>query len=141
MRLTICLAAAFALCACSKAAETPPPADNVAEANMEGAAATPANIEIKETSWTYTDKNGTKMQESVGPDGNYVSKSADGKHVDHGKAWVQDDKVCFDSAMDKETESCWTAKHAEIGQSMEVFSDKGEKLTVTRIAYVPPPPM
>jgi len=140
MRLTICLTAAVALCACSKAAETPA-ADNVVEANMAAPAATPAAMQINETSWTYTDKDGTKVEESVDASGKYVSTSTAGKHVDHGKAWVQDDKVCFDSAMDKEGESCWTAKQTEIGQSMEVTSDKGEKLTVTRIAYVPPPPM
>src|SRR5215218_4115114 len=140
MRLTICLTAAVALCACSKAAETPA-ADNVVEANMAAPAATPAAMQINETSWTYTDKDGTKVEESVDASGKYVSTSTAGKHVDHGKAWVQDDKVCFDSAMDKEGESCWTAKQTEIGQSTEVTSDKGEKLTVTRIAYVPPPPM
>ena len=147
MRLTICLTAAVALCACSKPAESPPAAENaaenVAEANADAnaAAATPAAMQINETSWTYTDKDGKKVQESIGPDGKFVTTSTDGKHVDHGKAWVKDDKVCFDSEMDKEAESCWTSKHAEIGQSIDVASDKGEKLTVTRIAYVPPPPM
>ncbi len=143
MRLTICLTAAVALCACSKPAESPNATENAAEnvAEANAAAATPAPMQINETSWTYTDKNGSKVQELIDPSGKYVSTSAAGKHVDHGKAWVQDDKVCFDSAMDKEAASCWTAKHAEIGQSMDVTSDKGEKLTVTRIAYVPPPPM
>jgi len=144
MRLTICLTAAVALCACSKPAESPPAtenaAQNVAEANS-AAAATPTAMQINETSWTYTNKDGTKVQESVDASGKYVSTSTAGKHIDHGKAWVQDDKVCFDSAMDKEGESCWTAKQTEIGQSTEVTSDKGEKLTVTRIAYVPPSPM
>ena len=146
MRITICLTAAVALCACSKTAEAPPPAadnaaENVADANAATSDAASGAPKITETSWTYTDKEGRKVQESIGPDGKYVSTASDGKHVDHGKAWVQDDKVCFDSDMDKEGQSCWTSKHAEIGQSIDVASDKGEKLTVTRIAYVPPPPM
>ena len=144
MRLTICLTAAVALCACSKPAESPPPAadnaaENVAEANAS--AATSATPQINETSWTYTDKEGRKVQESIGPDGKYVSTASDGKHVDHGKAWVQNEKVCFDSDMDKEAETCWKASRAEIGQTMEAVSDKGERLSVTRIAYVPPSPM
>lgn len=145
MRLTICLTAAVALCACSKPADSPPAAENaaenVAEGNADANAATPAAMQINETTWTYTDKDGKKVQESIGPDGKFVTTSADGKHVDHGKAWVQDDKVCFDSEMDKEKETCWKSGHAEVGQTMEATSDKGEKLTVTRIAYVPPPPM
>jgi hypothetical protein len=39
--------------------------------------------------------------------------------------------------MTKEGEVCWTTKPTEIGQSFETTSDKGEKLTVTRVAYVP----
>ena len=50
---------------------------------------------------------------------------------------MKGDKACFDSAMDKEGEVCWTTKAVEIGQSMDTVSDKGEKLTVTRVAYVP----
>lgn len=146
MRLTICLTAALALCACSKTAEAPPPAadnaaENVADANAAASAATADVPKINETSWTYTDKQGRKVQESIGPDGKYVSTASDGKHVDHGKAWVQTDKVCFDSAMDKEAETCWKAGRAEVGQTMEAVSDKGERLSVTRIAYVPPSPM
>lgn len=142
MRLTICLTAAVALCACSKPAESPAPAaDNAAEANASASATPDATLKINETSWTYTDKEGRKVQESIGPDGKYVSTASDGKHVDHGKAWVQADKVCFDSEMDKEAETCWKAGRAEIGQTMEAVSDKGERLSVTRIAYVPPSPM
>lgn len=141
MRL-ICLTAAVALCACSKPAESPTPAaDNAAEANASASATPDATLKINETSWTYTDKEGRKVQESIGPDGKYVSTASDGKHVDHGKAWVQADKVCFDSEMDKEAETCWKAGRAEIGQTMEAVSDKGERLSVTRIAYVPPSPM
>jgi len=146
MRITICLTAAVALCACSKTAEAPPPAadnaaENVADANAATSDAASGAPKITETSWTYTDKEGRKVQESIGPDGKYVSTASDGKHVDHGKAWVQANKVCFDSDMDKEAETCWKAGPAEIGQTMEAVSDKGERLSVTRIAYVPPSPM
>jgi hypothetical protein len=50
---------------------------------------------------------------------------------------MKDDKACFTSAMDKKGEVCWTTKPVEIGQSMETTSSKGEKLTVTRVDYVP----
>ena len=50
MRLTICLTAALALCACSKQAETPNAADNTAEVtNADANAATPAAFTINET--------------------------------------------------------------------------------------------
>jgi len=142
MRLTICLTAAVALCACSKPAEAPPPTtDSAAEANAAASTASSTAPKINETSWTYTDKEGRKVQESICPDGKYVSTASDGKHVDHGKAWVQADKICFDSEMDKEAASCWKAARAEIGQTVEAVNDKGERLSVTRIAYVPPSPM
>jgi hypothetical protein len=49
------------------------------------------------------------------------------------------DKACFTSAMDKSGEQCWTTSPTpiEIGQSFETTNDKGEKLTVTRVAYTP----
>ena len=37
--------------------------------------------------------------------------------------------------MDKSGEECWTTSPTEIGQSFETTSDKGEKLTVTRVPY------
>jgi len=50
---------------------------------------------------------------------------------------MKGDKACFTSAMTKEGERCWTTKPVEIGQSLDTVSDKGDKLTVTRVAYVP----
>jgi hypothetical protein len=38
--------------------------------------------------------------------------------------------------MTKEGEVCWAAKKVEVGETQEIVSDKGEKLTVTRVAYV-----
>jgi hypothetical protein len=52
---------------------------------------------------------------------------------------MKGDKACFTSAVDKSGEVCWTTKPVEVGQSMDTVSDKGEKLTVNRVAYVPLP--
>jgi hypothetical protein len=50
---------------------------------------------------------------------------------------MKGDKACFTSLMTKEGEVCWTTKPLKVGQSMDTVSDKGEKLTVTRVAYKP----
>ena len=141
MRLIMCLATAAALCACSQKAEEPAAGSNdVAEANAleaNGAAeATPAGFKINETTWTFTDKDGRAVKESIDASGNYIANAGE-KHVDHGTSVMKDDKACFTSAMDKEGEVCWTTSPTpiEIGQSFETTSDKGEKLKVTRVAY------
>jgi len=70
--------------------------------------------------------------------GKYITQEKDGgKHVDHGTAVMKDGKACFTSAMDKTGEVCWTDPKLAEGQSGETTSDKGEKLTVTRVAYAP----
>jgi hypothetical protein len=120
MRLTICLTAVIALCASSTALT-----------------AKPADAQINSTSWTYAEKDGTKIQMSVDADGNYIENTAAGKHHDHGTAMLKGDKVCFTSAMNKDGESCWTNKAVKVGQSMVTKSDKGETLKVTRVAYTP----
>lgn len=125
MRLTACLTAALALCASAQVAAHP------------AKAATPASFQLNETTWTFTDKDGTKVEESIDADGNYIANSADGKHLDHGTGVMKDGKACFNSAMNKEGEVCWTTKPVAIGQSMHTVSSKGQKLTVTRVAYVP----
>ena len=142
MRITISLAMALALCACSQTAESPPAAENVANeadtaaADANAAAATPATLaSINETTWTFTEKDGTKVKESIDAKGNYITNALDGKHVDHGTAVMKDGKACFTSAMDKEGEVCWSDPKLAVGQSGETTSDKGEKLTVTRVAY------
>jgi hypothetical protein len=136
MRLTLCLSAALVLCACSQETAAPPVADNEA-VDVNAPAATPAALQLNETTWTFTDKDGTKVKESIDANGNYIATSLDGKHIDHGTSRVDGDKACFTSAMNKDGEICWTAKPVEIGQSMDVVSDKGETLTVTRVAYEP----
>ena len=144
MRLTICMTAALALCACQKQAAAPAGNDtNVAEANtaatdMNAATATPAAFQLNETTWTFTDtdKDKTKVKESIDASGNYIANSLDGKkHLDHGTSVMKGDKACFTSAMTKDGENCWTTKPTAIGESLDTTSDKGKKLTVTRIAY------
>ena len=142
MRLTICLTAALALCACSKPAtetantDTNVAMDNSAATDMNAAAATPAAFQLNETTWTFTDKKGMKVKESVDASGNYIANSEDGKkHIDHGTSVMKDDKACFTSAMDKSGEVCWTTKPTAVGETLDTVSDKGEKLAVTRVAY------
>src|SRR6478672_3012473 len=116
MRVTLCLTAA-ALCAASTSA-----------------GAKSATFQLKETTWTFVDKDGTKVKESIDADGNFIANSADGKkHLDHGTSVMKGSKACFTSAMDKEGEVCWTTKPVKIGQSMETTNDKGRKLKVTRV--------
>jgi len=143
MRTVMISLAVLALVACSKPAETTNDM-NAAESNvaMEANAtdanmAVPAAFQINETSWEFTRK-GKATTESVDSSGNYVAWSG-AEHIDHGTAVMKDDKACFTSAMDKEGEVCWTTSPTEIGQSFETTSDKGEKLTVKRIAFMPVP--
>ena len=144
MRLTICLTAALALCACSKPAtetantDTNVAMDNSAATDMNAAAATPAAFQLNETTWTFTDtdKDKTQVKESIDANGNYIANTLDGKkHLDHGTSVMKGDKACFTSAMTKDGEDCWTTKPVAIGESMDTTSDKGKKLTVTRVAY------
>ena len=146
MRLTICMTAALALCACNKQA-APAGNDsnaateaNTATADTNVAAATPAAFQLNETTWTFTDtdKDKTKVKESIDANGNYIANSADGKkHLDHGTSVMKGDKACFTSAMTKDGEECWTTRPVAVGESMDTTSDKGRKLTVTRVAYEP----
>ena len=46
-------------------------------------------------------------------------------------------KACFISAMTKEGEVCWTDPKLVVGASGETVSDKGKKLPIKRVAYVP----
>ena len=130
MRVTFCLTAACVFAACSSAASAQvaaPPAP----------APAPAAFQLNETTWTFTDKNGVKVQESIDAKGNFIAQSAEGKHLDHGVSVMKNTKACFTSAMTKDGEMCWTTQPVAVGQSMATTSDKGEKLTVTRTAYVP----
>jgi hypothetical protein len=118
MRLTICLTAAVALGAWSSQAAA-------------------KSFEIKHTSWTYVDPaKKVKARESIDADGNYIENAVSGKHIDHGTAVMKGKKACFTSAMTKDGEICWTTTPVKIGHSFVTTSDKGQKLKVTRIAYV-----
>jgi hypothetical protein len=123
MRLTICLAAA----AFAFASSTAIPAE---------AAKAPV-FQLNQTTWLFTDSKGVKVRESIDAKGNYIANSRAGKHLDHGTGVMKGEKACFDSAMDKEGEVCWTTKPVKVGQSMTTTSDKGEKLKVTRVKYMP----
>ena len=140
MNRLLLIAGFAALAACSQKQESNATEDaNVALAEPDAnaaAEATPAAFQLNETTWTFTDKDGQAIQESVDASGNYIANAGE-KHVDHGTSVMKDGKACFTSAMDKQGETCWTTQPVEIGQSMETTSDKGEKLTVTRVAYVP----
>ena len=122
MRLTICLCAAALLCAGS------PP--------LAAKSAKHAAFQLNGTSWTFTDKKEGKVEESIDADGNYITQTIAGKHLDHGTAVMKDDKACFTSKMTKEGEICWTTSPVRIGHSIVTTSDKGEKLKVKRVKYV-----
>jgi hypothetical protein len=125
MRSIICITAALALCA----GTTP----------LYAKTAKHTAFQLNESSWTFTDKKGVKMRESVDASGNYILNTAAGKHLDHGTTVMKDSKACFTSAMTKDGENCWTtARRAlAIGHSFVTTSDKGEKLRVTRVKYSP----
>jgi hypothetical protein len=109
-------------------------ADNMADANM---AAPAALTTLNETTWEYIDPKTKKpVQESVDAAGKYITVSGK-EHIDHGTAAMKDGKACFTSAMNKDGEVCWTDPMIAVGQSGQTTSDKGEKLTVKRTAYVP----
>ena len=142
MRIVMTSLAVLALMACNKPADTT--TENVAEENvmpdengMDANMATPAGFQINETTWQFT-QDGKPMTETVDASGNYVAWSGN-EHIDHGTAVMKDAKACFTSAMDKEGEVCWTTQPTEIGQSFDTTSDKGEKLTVKRVAFMAVP--
>ncbi|HEU0311161.1 MAG TPA: hypothetical protein VFR36_08095 [Sphingomicrobium sp.] len=146
MRIVMTSLAVLALVACGQPAETTndmsaEDANMSMDANMamDANAVTPAGFQINETSWEFT-MDGKAQTETIDASGNYVAWSGT-EHIDHGTAVMKDGKACFDSAMDEEGEICWTTSPTEIavGQSFETTSDKGEKLTVKRIAFVPVP--
>jgi len=146
MKRIILVAAIVALAGCNqqKAAE---PA-NDANVAMDANAATDANVadastagtalaSLNETSWEFTDAKTKKpIQESIDATGKYIAVSGK-EHFDHGTAVMKGGKACFTSAMTKDGENCWTDPMVAVGASGATTSDKGEKLTVKRVAYVP----
>jgi hypothetical protein len=119
MRLTTCLTAAAVICAAS----TP----------LVAKTAKPA-FQLNSTTWTFTD-NKQKVEESIDADGNYISQTVGGKHLDHGTAVMKGAKACFTSKMNKDGEICWTTTPVAVGHSFVATNDKGRKLRVRRAAY------
>ncbi len=134
MHKVILVAAIAALAACDKPAPTANDAD-MTTANDIAATPVPAASSINETTWEFTE-DGKPMEESIDANGNYIVTSG-AEHIDHGTVVMKDGKACFTSAMTKEGEECWTDPKLEIGASGETVSDKGEKLALKRVAYVP----
>ena len=135
MRKLMMIAAVAALSACQQKAAEPANDANVA-ADAAAPAVIPAAFTIKETSWEFIDPKTKKaVQESIDANGNYIT-TAGTEHFDHGTAIDKDGKACFTSAMNKDGEMCWTDSKLEPGASGETVNDKGEKLAITRIAYV-----
>lgn len=144
MNKFILLATVVALAGCQQQAAEPANDANVAmDANVatdvnaaDASAAGTALASINETSWEYTDNETKKpMQQSVDAAGKYITVSGT-EHIDHGTAVMKDGKACFTSAMTKDGETCWSDPMLAEGGSGETTSDKGEKLTVKRTAYV-----
>ncbi len=135
MHKVILVAAIAALAACDKpAAPTANDAD-LTTANDVATAPVASGSLLHETTWEFK-KDGQPMQESIDAKGNYIVTSG-ANHIDHGTAVMKDGKACFTSAMTKEGEECWTDPKLEIGASGQTGSDKGEKLGLKRVAYVP----
>lgn len=135
MNKLILLGAVAMLAACQKSEA--PPADNAASTQANAVTETPAAImSLLGTSWEFT-RDGKEIQESIDSNGNYIANSGT-EHIDHGTYAAVDGKQCFTSAMTDEGQVCWTAPaNMEIGESADITSDKGEKLTVKRVEYVP----
>lgn len=124
MHKTVLVAALAALAACSTLS---------AEQTKE--AAVLAAFPLNQTSWEYM-RNGKLLQLSVDVGGNYIITSGT-QHIDHGTAVIKNGKFCFTSAMTKEGENCWTNPKLNVDASGETVSDKGEKLQLKRVIYVP----
>ena len=135
MHKLLMLAAVVTLAGCSKQAAPPAEDTNVAAADANLAApATPAAMSLNETTWTFT-LDGKPIEESIDANGNYIATTG-ADHFDHGTVAMVDGKACFTSAMNQDGPECWTIADTAIGASGETVSDKGKKLTVTRVAYV-----
>ena len=139
MRALVMAAAVAALAGCNQQEAAAPAEDaNVAmdaNATVDANAAGTALASINETTWEFT-RDGKPMVESIDAKGNYIVNSGT-QHIDHGTVVMKDGKACFTSAMTKEGEECWTDPKIAVGATGETTSDKGEKLTLKRVAYTP----
>ena len=120
-------------CVMTMAACGSPQVDEEAAA-VGGAETATEAMSLKETSWTFT-QDGTDLFESIDADGNYIADAGD-EHFDHGTYELVDGKQCFTSAMNNEGQVCWTTPaQIAVGESVDITSDQGEELTVTRVEY------
>ncbi len=95
----------------------------------------PAEVmSLHETTWTFV-MDDKEITESIDASGNYIANAGD-EHFDHGTYVQVDGKQCFTSAMNDEGQMCWTTPaNVEVGESVDLTSDGGEQLTVTRAGY------
>ena len=126
--LTISCVVALAACGSPEVAEDP-----VAVTDTEAAAEI---MSLHETSWTFS-QDGMEILETIDASGNYIADAGD-EHYDHGTYELVDGKQCFTSAMNDEGQVCWaTPAEIAIGESIDITSDQGDELTVTRVEYQP----
>ena len=98
--------------------------------------ATAASMSVHETSWTF-EMDGKSIFESIDADGNYIANAGD-EHFDHGTYEMVNGQNCFTSAMNDEGQMCWTMPaQIAVGETIDITSNAGEELTVTRVEYEP----
>jgi hypothetical protein len=107
--------------------------ETVAVAEVEA----PAEVmSLHETTWTFV-QDDKEIMESIDASGNYIANAGD-EHFDHGTYVLIDGKQCFTSAMNDEGQMCWTTPaNIAVGESVDIASDGGENLTITRADYKP----
>ena len=93
-------------------------------------------MSLHDTTWTF-EMDGQEITESIDASGDYIANAGD-EHYDHGTYVMVDGKQCFTSAMNDEGQMCWTTPASvEVGESVDITSDSGEQLTITRVQYEP----
>lgn len=126
--IVVCSIAALAACGSPETVE-----EDVAVVEADA----PAEVmSLNETSWTFV-MDDKEILESIDADGNYIA-NAGNEHFDHGTYVLVEGMQCFTSAMNDEGQECWTTPaQIAVGESMDITSDKGQALTVTRVEYEP----
>jgi len=126
--IAACSIAALAACGSPETVE-----EDVAAVDTEA----PAEVmSLNETSWAFV-MDDKEILESIDADGNYIANAGD-EHFDHGTYELVEGMQCFTSAMNDEGQVCWsTPAQVAVGESMDITSDQGENLTVTRVEYQP----
>lgn len=93
-------------------------------------------FQLNGTTWTYAE-NGVENRMSIDEDGTYVEQTVGGRHIDHGVAVMKGNKACFATVTSRESETCWTLKPLEVGESMVTVGEAGQRMKITRVKYVP----